>query len=115
VRFDDNDRAADNARRLHYYSVEGLQQLADQLHGAVRYSEIRAARGYPLVAWGDFADYYFRSPLTEQLHRLSVGLDYRIGPPLVLKIEYTWEHGRLVTGAPRDGENLLSTEIALRF
>ncbi len=38
-------------------------------------------------------EYFFRPSLTDELHRLSVGFGYRFGPPLVLKLEYSWEWG----------------------
>lgn len=115
ARFDDNDTAADNARRLRYYFLEGLQNLSERLYAAARVSEIHADRGYPLVGWGDFGTFFYRSPGTERLWRVSVGFGYRIAEPVVWKVEYTAEGGRLVNGASRSDENLLSTELALRF
>ncbi|MDB6113148.1 MAG: hypothetical protein JWQ62_93, partial [Lacunisphaera sp.] len=115
--FNDDNPAANDSRQLHFYSFELVQQLADKLHGAARYSDVRAPRGYPLGGLGDAGQYFFNpfGPQTTDLHRLSVGLGWRFGPPLVWKLEYSWENGRLTTGAPRDRENLFSTELALRF
>jgi len=115
VRFDDDDRNFDNRRRLSYFTLEGVQSLTDDLYAAVRFSRIDAPKGYPLVGWGDFGNYFFRSPLTEYLHRTSIGLGYRLGEPLVVKVEYTFEDGRLITGARRNNEDLLSTEVAMKF
>jgi hypothetical protein len=115
ARYDDDDTTADNSRRLHYYSLEAVQQVTEKLYGAARYSEVRVNRGYPLVGLGGFGEYYFRSPPTEKLHRLSLGLGYRFGAPLTWKLEYSWENGRLINGGHRSGEDMLSTEIGLKF
>ena len=53
--------------------------------------------------------------LTEELRRVSLGFGYRFGPPLVLKLEYSWESGRMINGAPRDHENFLGGQIGLKF
>ena len=115
ARFGDSDRTADDTRHLSYYQVGAMQQLGGGFFVAARYSRLRAPGGYPLVGQGDFGTYFFRSPLTEQLERRSIGMGYRFGPPLVWKAEYNIESGRLSTGAPRDREDLLATEIGLRF
>lgn len=115
VHFDDSDTTADNSRRLNYGAIEGVQVLVERLYGAVRYSEIRVAGGYPLAGWGSAGTFFFRPSLTEELRRLSVGLGYRIGPPLVLKIEYTRERGRMVNGARRDQEDFFGSEVGFRF
>ncbi len=115
ARFDDNDTTADNSRHLTYYSVEGVQELGNGLYGAVRFSRVRVPRGYTLIGQGTFAEYFTTTELTDDLQRLSFGLGYRFGPPLVWKTEYNVEQGHVVSGQSRDGENFLSTEIALRF
>ena len=113
--FDDNDKTADNSRTLTFGSLELVQSLADDLYGAARFSRIDAPGGYPLVGWGDFGRYFFAPPLTSELSRVSVGLGYRIGPPLVLKLEYTYEWGHQTNGAKRDQENFLGSELGLKF
>lgn len=113
--YGDNDRVAANARQGHYYSVEGRQQLVAGLYAAARFSHLGVSRGLPLVGLGDFSTYFFRSAPANDLRRLSLGLGYRFGPPLVWKADYSLEGGHLVTGDSRDQENLLSTEIALQF
>jgi hypothetical protein len=115
ARFDDNDRAADNARTLRYGAIELVQSLTPEVFVAARASWINAPGGYPLVGWGNFGRYVFASPLTTQLHRFSLGFGYRLGPPLVLKLEYTWENGRLTTGARRDAEDFFGAEAAMKF
>lgn len=116
VRFDDSDTRADNSRRLRYGSLEVVQEIATPLFAAARYSEIRAPRGYPLAGWAPLGAFFFRpGVLTEELRRMSVGLGYRFGPPLVLKAEYTWESGRMTTGAARDHENFFGTQLGVKF
>ncbi len=115
VKFGDNDSTTDNSRRLHYNFVELMQAVGARPYFAARYSSIRVPRGYPLTGWGEAGEYFFEPTLTEELHRLSLGLGYRLGPSLVLKMEYSWENGREMTGDRRDEENFFGTEIGLKF
>jgi hypothetical protein len=115
ARYDDNDPAGDNSRRIDYGYAEAVQTLTGPFYAAARYSALRAPRGYPLVGWGSMGTYFFRPSLTEELHRLSVGLGWRIGAPVIWKIEYAWERGRLVTGVRRTAEDFLGSELAVRF
>jgi hypothetical protein len=60
--------------------------------------------------------FFFRpGVLTEELRRMSVGVGYRFGQPLVLKAEYTWESGRLTTGMRRDHEDFFGTQLGVKF
>lgn len=114
--FDDDDTQTSNARRLSFGFVEVAQDVVERLYAAARYSEMRAPRGYPLPGWGTMGGFFFRpGALTEELRRLSVGLGYRFGPPLVFKVEYAWESGRMVGGARRDNQDFFGTELGVRF
>jgi hypothetical protein len=115
VKFSDNDRSADNSRHLRYGLIEATQSFTEEIFGAARYSWIEVARGYPLVGWGGFGRYFFSPSLTTQLRRTSIGLGYRFGTPLVLKVEYTRESGRMTNGASRDQEDFLGGEVGLKF
>jgi hypothetical protein len=116
VRYDDSDTRANNARRLNYGYIEAVQAITEPLFASARYSEIRVAGGYPLVGWGTMGAYFFRpGALTEELHRLSIGVGYRFAPPLVLKAEYTWEGGRMTNGARRDHEDFFGTQLGVKF
>ena len=115
VRFDDSDTTADNSRRMRYGHVELVQTLGGPIFGAARYSAIRVPGGYPLTGWGAPGTFFFRPSLTEELRRMSVGVGYRLGDSLVLKAEYTRESGRMTNGAPRDQENFLGGEVAVKF
>jgi hypothetical protein len=113
--FDDDDSSRDNGRTLDYRFVEAAQGIGEKLYAAARYSAIRAPGGYALAGWGTFGRYISSGVLTERLERLSVGLGYRIGPPLVLKFEYGFEDGRANTGVERPQETFISTEVGLKF
>ncbi len=116
VRFDDSDTTGDNSRKIRYGYVEAVQEVVEKLYAAARYSEIEAPRGYPMAGWGPMGAFFFRpGVLTEELRRLSVGLGYRFGPPLVWKIEYAWENGRLTTGVRREHGDFFGTELAVKF
>lgn len=115
IRYDDDDRAADHARRIRYGYVELVQAIIDRLYGAARYSEIHAPGGYPMAGAGTMSDYFFRPTLTESLRRLSVGLDYIPAAPLVFKVEYSWNAGRLLGGASRRQEDFFGSEIGVKF
>jgi uncharacterized coiled-coil protein SlyX len=115
ARYDDDDTAASNERRMRYGSVEVVQGLTPELFAAARHSLIRAPGGYPLVGWGRMGTFFFRPVLATELTRTSLGVGYRFGPPLLLKFEYAWESGRMTTGVPRDHENFFGSEIAVKF
>jgi hypothetical protein len=117
IKFDDDSTSGDNARKLRYYSLEGRQKLGANLFGAARYSAIDAPRGYPLAGQGNAGKYFYNpfAPLTTELERLSLGLGYQFGPPLVWKIEYSWETGRLLSGARRNDEDMFSSILGVRF
>lgn len=115
LNYGDSSRAANDSRRLTYYYIESTQQLAGQLVAAARFSHIGAPRGFPLVGQGNFGTFLFGNLPTTSLTRLSIGLDYRFGPPLVLKLEYSPEWGRTLAGGNRNGEDLLSTELGVKF
>jgi hypothetical protein len=116
VRFDDSDTRSDNGRNINYGYVEAVQTITTPIFAAARYSQIRAPGGYPLVGWGTMGAYFFRpGVLTEELRRMSVGVGYRFGPPLVLKAEYSWESGRMTTGAKRDHEDFFGTQLGVKF
>jgi hypothetical protein len=42
-------------------------------------------------------------------------LGYQFGPPLVLKVEYSPEWGRSLSGQDRNNEDLLATEVGVKF
>ena len=113
--YDDDDTARENARTIDYHFVEIEQGLGEKLYAAARYSAMRVPNGYPLIGFGTFGRHFYSGLLTERLDRLSLGLGYRLGPPLVLKFEYAIEDGRANTGVKRDRENFLSTEVGLKF
>jgi hypothetical protein len=116
ARFTDDNTAADDSRDLNFYSVEAMQQLTGKIYGAARYGSMRASgSGYPIVGLGDYGRYFYASPPTRDLHRLSLAVGYRFDEPLLLKFEYSWEDGRLVNGVSRDQENLFATELGLKF
>ncbi len=117
VRFDDDDVTADHTRRMNYQSVEWMQRVGERLYGVVRYSGIEAPRGYPLAGFGNAGAFFYNpgAPWTERLRRVSAGFGYRLGPPLVLKFEYSVERGRTVAGADRDDQDFLAAEVGFKF
>jgi hypothetical protein len=115
INFNDANPAGDDKRKMNYFSIEAVQQVNGGLYGAARYSGVHAPKGYPLVGLGNFVEYEYGAPTTE-LERLSLGVGYRFGPPLVWKFEYSWEFGHLADGTSRSGDtNMLSTELGMRF
>lgn len=115
AKFDDNDRTADNSRRLHYYFIEGKQKLVGKLYAAARYSRIEVTKGYPIVGQGNFGTYFFGGTMCDKMWRLGLGLGYQFGAPLIVKAEYSMEEGHTTTGAERDQQDLLASEIVLKF
>lgn len=112
----DSDPLVDQSRRIRYGMVELVQNLAGRLYGAARISAIRAPGGYPLAGWGSLGRFFFRpGVLTEELQRLSLGLGYQFGPPLVLKVEYSRESGRMTDGAGRDHQDFIGSQLGVKF
>jgi hypothetical protein len=111
----DSDPLVDNSRRLHYGYLEATQNLTDELYGAARYSAINAPDGYPIAGNGEIGDYFFGPERTLALRRFTLGFGYRFGPPLVLKLEYSWEWGRMTNGESRNHEDFLGAEVGLKF
>lgn len=115
--FDDDSTQADNSRQFTFYSLEAVQQLTGKLYGAARFSRLSAPAGYPLVGLGNAGAYFYNpfAPRTTDLERFSAGLGYRFDLPLVWKLEYSWETGHEVGGAPRGNADTLSSEVGLKF
>ena len=114
ARYDDNDPAANNGRDIFYYSLEAVQNLPQKFFVAARLSQIFAKNGYPIVGLGN-ADNYSGGELTSMLWRLSLGVGYRFSDRLMLKTEYSFEHGKELGGDGRDNEDFFGTEAAFKF
>jgi hypothetical protein len=114
ARYGDNDPAGDNGRDLFYYSAEVSQDLPHKFYVAARFSQIFADKGYPIVGFGNFHDYFFED-LTTRIWRLSLGAGYRFSDHLTWKVEYSLERGRTVSGESRDNEDFFGTEAAFKF
>jgi hypothetical protein len=114
IRYDDNDRSADNQRDIYYYSAEGMLRFAGNFYGAARFSQIFAHDGFPIVGNGTWGEYFY-SKLTDDLWRLSLGLGYTPNPNLVFKVEYTFERGTTIGTGDREHEDFFGAQAALRF
>lgn len=114
ARYNDNDPTADNGRDIYYYSVEGVQNLPKKFYAAARFSEIKSDKGFPIVGYGNFGEYFF-SDLSTELWRLSLGLGYRFSDQLVIKTEYSFERGKETSGEARDHEDFFGTEAVFKF
>lgn len=113
LHFDDNDPNQNDQRDIGFYSVEGLVNATDKFYAAARFSQILVSGGYLVVGNGNYPDYV--SQLTANLWRLSLGGGYRWSQNFVVKIDYTFEQGRVVGGVPRRHENVFAVELAAKF
>jgi opacity protein-like surface antigen len=113
--YDDDDTAADNGRPIDFHHLEAQQSLGGRFYGAVRYSRIEADQGYPLVGHGTFSDLLFGTNFTDHIWRVGLGLGYDPAENLRLKVEYTWERGRLTNGQIRDETDQLAAEAGVKF
>jgi hypothetical protein len=114
IHYDDNDSSANNRRDVYYYSLEGVHELGRKFYAGARFSQIFAHKGFPILADGQFGQYFFGS-LTEQIWRLSLGVGYRWSQNLVLKAEYSFEGGKTTSGENRDHEDLFGLQAAFKF
>jgi hypothetical protein len=113
--YEDDDTTADNRREFDFFQLEAQQALTGRLYGAVRYSSIEADRGYPLIGHGTFANYFAGSNFTDNIQRFGLGLGYDPVENFRLKVEYTWERGRLTSGANRNETDQLAAEAGVKF
>jgi hypothetical protein len=115
AQYADDDPGVNNKRDIYFYCVEGFYDITRKLYAGVRFSEILAPDGYPLVGNGDMNRYLFSGARTTELWRLSLGMGYRCSENLVLKAEYSFEQGKLVSGEKRDHEDFVGVEAAFKF
>ena len=111
--YEDSDTTVDRARDGYYYYAEALQHITPKFYSVGRFSQIIADDGMPIVGYGGFGEYFFRT-LTKDLWRLSVGLGYRWSDNLVAKIEYSREEGEILSGEDRDN-HFIGAEIGFKF
>jgi hypothetical protein len=114
ARYGDNDTAFDNSRDIYYFSGELVANLTRKLYSGVRFSQIFADDGFPIVGQSPIGSYLF-GPLTTDIWRCSAVLGYRWNKNLVLKTEYSHERGREVSGVVRNDENMVSAHAAFGF
>lgn len=115
IRFDDNDPTTDNRRGVYYYYVEGVQELTDKFYFATRWSHIFADKGFPVVGYGNFKQYFTdNNEMVDEMWRWSLGLGYRLSKSLLFKVEYGLEQGNKISGGDRS-EHFLAAEAAFKF
>ncbi len=114
VSYGDNDPTRNNHRDVYYYSVEATHDFNRRFYAAARFSQIFAAKGFPIVGGSKVGDYLF-GPLTDNIWRLSLGLGYRWSQNLAIKTEYTLEQGRTADGTKRNHEDLFAAEAVFGF
>ncbi len=119
LHYDDNDSVQSDQRDVYFYSVEGVGEITRKLYAAARFSQIFANNGFPILANGQFGEYFYRYPsgakLTDEIWRLTLGLGYRWSENLVGKVEYNFEGGRVTGGGTRNHEDLFAIELAFKF
>jgi hypothetical protein len=103
--------SGNDTRNIYYYSAEVLQNLPRKFYAVTRWSQATCNEGIPMVGYG--RNYF--SSLTTDLWRLSLGLGYRFSDQLVLKAEYSFEHGEELGGDARMHEDFFGTEAAFKF
>ena len=115
LQYDDNDPSANNRREVYYYYVEGQQKIYQGFYGAARWSQVFAKKGFPIAGNGDAGTYAFSGELTKDLWLLSLGLGYRFSDQLILKAEYSFQHGKELDGTARNREDLFAATAAFAF
>lgn len=109
--YEDDDPRRAVRRGIPFLAVEAVQELGRGAYGALRYSRVGTASGFPLPGDGRPDE----TRLTESLERFSLGLGFRPAPPLLLKLEHTLNRGRWAGGGERTDENQTAAEAVLRF
>ena len=115
LQYGDNDPLAKNRRDVYYYYLEAVQNIHKGFYAAARWSQVFAPKGFPIAGIGDGPTYGWGPNITRDLWLLSLGLGYRWSNQLVVKGEYSFEHGREIEGARRNHEDLLALTAAFAF
>lgn len=119
LHYEDNDSAADNQRDVHYFQLEGVQNIfqsnGQTLYGGIRFSRMTSDGGFPITANGDYLYVYLNNRLTTRITRLTFGAGYRIGRHALLKLDYSFERGKFADNSRRNHENFFGVEAAFRF
>jgi hypothetical protein len=117
IDFEEVRASSRETRDLRYHSIELSQRVAGEFHGAVRFSELSAPRGYPIAGQGIAGKYFHNpnAPHMREVQRLTAGLRYQFGPPLVWKIEYSRETAETITGAERGDTDLFASQLGVKF
>lgn len=116
VRYSDNDPKANNTRNITYYYVEATKDLGKHFYTGARFSQLFVPDGYLIVGGGPLGNFFNPyTTKTTEYWRLSLGLGYRFSRDLVIKAEYSLNHGTDVQGAGRNQENTFALEAAFRF
>jgi len=120
LEYQDDDSAAYNTRKIHYYQIEAVQNLKQRRqnvwYAAARFGRIDADPEFPIVGMGDYHTYLFDyATETKFLWRFSLGTGYRIGRNLLLKMEYSFERGEQANGVKRDQEDFFGVVVAAKF
>jgi hypothetical protein len=103
-----------NRRDMYYYYVEATQNITRHFYVGSRWSQIFAPNGSPIMANGNYVDYFLLN-LTKSIWRLSLGGGWRFSENLALKAEYMFENGKTTTGRSRSREDMFATEVVFRF
>ena len=112
VDYNDNDPAGSNHRDVYYYYAEGTHSWTHNFYSAVRWSQVLAPKGFPIVGNGSMEQYGFHD-LTSDYWRLSLGVGYHFGPNLLVKAEYSFNSGHEPNGETRDRENQFAARSRL--
>lgn len=111
----DNDTLVSGDQGFDFYHLEAVQTLVGKLYGAARVSGMQFDRGYYLAGLGNWGEYFMGTELTRKLHRVTLGAGYRFSNDLNVKVEYSWEDGKLSDGEHRDKADQLAAQLAVRF
>lgn len=117
IDFEETRTDGHEQRSLRYHSLEFSQRIAGDLHGALRYSELGSPDGYPIAGQGNAGKYFHNpaAPHMSEIRRLTAGLRYQFGPPLVWKVEYSREDAQTMTGADRGDTDLFASQLGVKF
>jgi hypothetical protein len=118
IAYHDNSPAHDGNRNIYYWYAEAVQHVPQlrKLYGAARFSEIFAGRGFPIVAYNDFGNYFFNPfAMTDHMWRVSVGSGYQFSDHLNLKLEYTLDRRHQAVTSQTEDQHFLAAEVAFSF
>lgn len=114
IRYDDDDRTADQACEAIYWSAEVAQRVHGPWYVGLRYSAIVADDTFSAPGQADFLPETYYGTV-QDIWRISADIGCRVSERLLWKMEYSLERGQRAGDESIRDQDFVATEIAVGF